>query len=173
MPAVPVAEGIADPRRIASSASRMAGPRRSRERSSSLTCTGVRSRLCGPLDVATCIAPYLGDQDDPAEGELHANASPLFAADRINIPMLIAQGANDPRVIQLESEQIVGRLNRTAGTRRMFYVVAKVYGLVRPSNNLDFTARAERFLAGHLVGRCEPRKERMPDSTAIVEVIGN
>jgi hypothetical protein len=55
----------------------------------------------------------------------------------------------------------------------MFYIVAKVYGLVRPSNNLDFTARAERFLAGHLVGRYEPRKERMPDSTAIVEVIGN
>jgi dipeptidyl aminopeptidase/acylaminoacyl peptidase len=68
----------------------------------------------------------VGNPDDPVDKKLLANASPLFAADRITIPMLIAQGANDPRVIQSESDQIVGRSKRTAGARPMFSIQTKV-----------------------------------------------
>jgi dipeptidyl aminopeptidase/acylaminoacyl peptidase len=143
--------------------------------------------VCGPSNVATCIksfAPYwgirsiwnarAGNPDDPADKELLANASPLFAADRIRIAMLIAQGANDPRVIQSESDQIVAAIARNGG--RAIYVVYpdEGHGLLRPPNHMDFMARAERFLAEHLGGRYEPMEgEKVPGSTAIVKVIGN
>jgi dipeptidyl aminopeptidase/acylaminoacyl peptidase len=116
----------------------------------------------------------VGNPDDPADSELLANASPLFAADRINIPMLIAQGANDPRVIQSESDQIVGAIEKNGGQATYVLYPDEGHGLVRPPNNVDFMARAERFLAKHLGGRYEPMEgERIPNSTAIVRAIGN
>jgi hypothetical protein len=73
----------------------------------------------------------------------------------------------------MESEQIVAALvkNHQPGT----YVVYtdEGHGFARPENNLDFEARAERFLADNLGGRFEPMKaERAPASTAVVRQIG-
>jgi protease II len=82
--------------------------------------------LVGPSSLFTLLAsfpPYwapiislfktrMGDPDKPGDREMLRSASPLFAADRIRIPLLIAQGANDPRVTQIESEQIVAAIEK-------------------------------------------------------------
>jgi dipeptidyl aminopeptidase/acylaminoacyl peptidase len=98
----------------------------------------------------------------------------LFAADRIRIPLLIAQGANDPRVTQIESEQIVAAIEKNGGTVEYLLYPDEGHGFVRPANNMDFMARAEKFLAQHLGGRYEPMEgESIAGSTAIIKVIGN
>jgi len=85
--------------------------------------------------------------------------SPLFSAQRIRAPLLIGQGANDPRVNRAESEQIVDAM-RKAGLPVEYIVYAdEGHGLARPENQLHFRARAEEFLARHLGGRCEPSSE--------------
>lgn len=84
--------------------------------------------------------------------------SPLFKVDQIKKPLLIAQGANDPRVKQAESDQIVAALR--AKNLPVTYVVYtdEGHGFARPENRLDFYGRAEEFLAKHLGGRAEPRQ---------------
>ncbi len=82
--------------------------------------------------------------------------SPLFKVDRITKPLLIGQGANDPRVKKAESDQIVAAMEKAG-----IPVEYKVYddeghGFAKPENRLDFNAAAERFLAKHLGGRFEP-----------------
>jgi dipeptidyl aminopeptidase/acylaminoacyl peptidase len=97
--------------------------------------------------------------DPETEPEFLKSRSPLFRADRIAAPLLIAQGANDPRVKQAESEQIVAAM-REAG-RPVEYIVYtdEGHGFARPENRMHFFARAEEFLAKHLGGRSEPAGE--------------
>ncbi|MDQ2909132.1 MAG: S9 family peptidase [Candidatus Eremiobacteraeota bacterium] len=82
--------------------------------------------------------------------------SPLFRAADIRVPLLIAQGANDPRVKQQESEQIVAAM-RTNGVPVTYILFEdEGHGFVNPSNNKRFTAAAEAFLGRTLGGRVEP-----------------
>src|SRR5215210_2817099 len=81
--------------------------------------------------------------------------SPLFFVDRIKIPMLIAQGANDPRVKQAESEQIVAAMKEKGIDYEYLLFEDEGHGFARPENRLKFYAAAERFLAKHLGGRAE------------------
>jgi len=81
--------------------------------------------------------------------------SPLSRACDIRIPLLIAQGANDPRVKQAESEQIVAAL-KDAGIDYEYMLFAdEGHGFAKPENRLKFYAAAERFLARYLGGRFE------------------
>jgi dipeptidyl aminopeptidase/acylaminoacyl peptidase len=142
--------------------------------------------LCGGCNLFNMIRsfpPYIamralwnarvGNPDDPADKELLTNASPLFAADRIRIPLLIAQGANDSRTKQSESEQIVAAIEKNGGAATYVLYSDEGHGLTRPSNTMDFLARVERFLAKHLGGRSEPMDgERIEGSSAAVRVIG-
>jgi dipeptidyl aminopeptidase/acylaminoacyl peptidase len=115
----------------------------------------------------------IGNPDDPADNELLIKGSPLFAADKIKIPLLIALGGNDQRGRQAESEQIVAAIEKNRG--RVTYVLYPDEGhvLVRPANNQDFMARVEKLLAEHLGGRCEPMDgERIAGSSAIVKLVG-
>ena len=81
--------------------------------------------------------------------------SPLSRVRDIRIPLLIAQGANDPRVKQAEAEQIVAAL-REAGIEHEYMLFPdEGHGLAKPENRLRFYAVAERFLAKHLRGRAE------------------
>jgi len=114
----------------------------------------------------------IGNPDDPADRALLESESPLFSADRIRMPLLIGQGANDPRVKQAESEQIVAALEkRGVGVTYVVYA-DEGHGFARPENAMDFNARSEAFLAEHLGGRAEPMQgERIPGSTAVVKVI--
>ncbi len=93
---------------------------------------------------------------DPAtDEEFLRERSPLFKADQIRIPMLIAQGANDPRVKQAESEQIVDALKANNIDYEYLLFPDEGHGFVRPENRLKFYAAAEEFLARHLGGRFE------------------
>jgi dipeptidyl aminopeptidase/acylaminoacyl peptidase len=111
----------------------------------------------------------VGNPDDPADVELLKHASPLFASERIRIPMLIGQGANDPRVKQTESEQIVAAIRKNG--RAVTYVVYpdEGHGFARPENSIDFFARAEGFLAACLGGRAERAADPIPGSSAVVK----
>jgi dipeptidyl aminopeptidase/acylaminoacyl peptidase len=89
------------------------------------------------------------------EREFLDSRSPLFFVDRISIPMLIAQGANDPRVKQAESEQIVAAMQEKGIDYEYLLFEDEGHGFARPENRLRFYAAAERFLAKHLGGRVE------------------
>jgi dipeptidyl aminopeptidase/acylaminoacyl peptidase len=81
--------------------------------------------------------------------------SPLFHVDNIQIPMLIAQGANDPRVKQAESEQIVQAMRDKSLDHDYLLFPDEGHGFAKPENRLRFYAAAEKFLAKHLGGRSE------------------
>src|SRR6266536_526143 len=81
--------------------------------------------------------------------------SPLSRARDIRIPLLIAQGANDPRVKQAESEQIVAALKEAGIDYEYMLFPDEGHGFAKPENRLKFYAAAERFLARYLGGRFE------------------
>ena len=100
-------------------------------------------------------------------------ASPLFKADKITKPLLIGQGANDPRVNVKESEQIVEAIEKNKGSVTYGLYPDEGHGFARPENRIDFNARTEMFLAKYLGGRSEPLEgEKVPGSTAVVKVVG-
>jgi dipeptidyl aminopeptidase/acylaminoacyl peptidase len=81
--------------------------------------------------------------------------SPLSRVRDIRIPLLIAQGANDPRVKQAESEQIVAALAEAGIDYEYLLFPDEGHGFAKPENRLKFYAAAERFLARYLGGRFE------------------
>jgi dipeptidyl aminopeptidase/acylaminoacyl peptidase len=90
--------------------------------------------------------------DVEKEEEFLKSRSPLFKADRIKIPMLIAQGANDPRVKKEESEQIVRAIKKAKKPVEYLLFADEGHGFARPENRLKFHAAAEKFLAAYLGG---------------------
>jgi dipeptidyl aminopeptidase/acylaminoacyl peptidase len=82
--------------------------------------------------------------------------SPLSRAADVGIPLLIAQGANDPRVKQGESEQIVAALKANGIDHQYMLFPDEGHGFAKPDNRLRFYQAAEAFLAAHLGGRAEP-----------------
>jgi len=94
--------------------------------------------------------------DPETEPDFLKSRSPLTFVDRIRIPLLIAQGANDPRVKQAESEQIVAALAAKGIPHEYLLFPDEGHGFAKPENRLKFYAAAERFLATHLGGRYEP-----------------
>jgi dipeptidyl aminopeptidase/acylaminoacyl peptidase len=140
--------------------------------------------IVGPSNIRTLlqtIPPYwkplralfdvrVGNIDDPKDADLLKNASPLFKADKIARPLLIGQGANDPRVKQAESEQIVDAISKNNGNVTYVVYPDEGHGFARPENRIDFYARAEAFLAANLGGRTEAVSGgKVPGSTAIVK----
>jgi dipeptidyl aminopeptidase/acylaminoacyl peptidase len=93
------------------------------------------------------------------EEEFLWSRSPLSRVDRIRIPVLIAQGANDPRVKQAESEQIATALTDRGIDHEYLLFADEGHGFAKPENRLRFYAAAEAFLARHLGGRSEPASD--------------
>ncbi len=90
------------------------------------------------------------------ESDLLWERSPLSKVDQIKIPILVAQGANDPRVKQAESEQIVNAM-REKGIDHVYLVFGdEGHGFAKPENRMKFFQTAEQFLARYLGGRAEP-----------------
>jgi dipeptidyl aminopeptidase/acylaminoacyl peptidase len=126
--------------------------------------------IVGPSNLMTLIStipPYwkaffeefasrLGDPRTEEGKKLLADRSPLHKVDAIKKPLLIAQGANDPRVKQAESDQIVNAMK--AKNIPVTYVLYpdEGHGFARPANRTSFYAVAEGFLAQCLGGRYEP-----------------
>ncbi|MHA6626613.1 S9 family peptidase [Pseudonocardia sichuanensis] len=96
---------------------------------------------------------YVGDPDDPAQLADMRRRSPITMVDRIRTPLLVAQGANDVRVVQAESDNIVAPL-RERGVP-VEYLVAKDegHGFENPENQVLLHRAIERHLAEHLGGR--------------------
>lgn len=131
-------------------------------------CCGID--IVGPSNLETLLAtvpPYwtsffenlarrVGDPRTSDGLALLKERSPLNNADNIARPLLIGQGANDPRVKQAESDQIVKAMN--AKDLPVTYVLYpdEGHGFARPENRLSFNAIVEAFLAAHLHGALEP-----------------
>ncbi len=125
--------------------------------------------IVGPSNLQTLlesIPPYwepmiaqlrnrVGNNTTPEGQALLTERSPLTHVSSIQKPLLIGQGANDPRVKQAESDQIVAAMNEK--NIPVTYVVFpdEGHGFARPENNQAFYAITEAFLAQHLGGRCE------------------
>jgi dipeptidyl aminopeptidase/acylaminoacyl peptidase len=90
------------------------------------------------------------------EEDFLKSRSPLFFVDKIQKPLLIGQGANDPRVKEAESEQIVNAMRQAGKPVEYVLYTDEGHGFARPENRLHFYAVAEEFLAKHLGGRFEP-----------------
>lgn len=82
-----------------------------------------------------------------------ARMSPLTAADKIKTPLMVVQGANDPRVNKAEADQIVVALRDRNYPVQYLLAPDEGHGFARPVNNMAMLAAAEKFLAGHLGGR--------------------
>jgi dipeptidyl aminopeptidase/acylaminoacyl peptidase len=126
--------------------------------------------IVGPSNLLTLLStipPYWGPQvalfhtrmgnpETPEGKALLMAASPLTHAAKIKRPLLIGQGANDPRVNQSESEQIVAAMK--AHRLPVSYIVFpdEGHGFARPENNMAFFGAAEAFLSAHLGGSYLP-----------------
>jgi len=94
--------------------------------------------------------------------------SPLFKADQIKAPLLIGQGANDPRVNKAESDQIVSAMRKNQKPVEYYVFPDEGHGFARPTNNMAFNAASEEFLAKYLGGRFETPTA---DETKLLESI--
>jgi len=82
--------------------------------------------------------------------------SPLTFVDRIKKPLLIGQGANDPRVKQAEADQIVKAMQDKKIPVTYVLYPDEGHGFARPENRMSFNAVAEAFLSQHIGGRFQP-----------------
>jgi len=98
----------------------------------------------------------VGDPRTEEGRSLLKKHSPLTYVDRICKPLLIAQGANDPRVKQAESDQIVQAMQAKGIPVTYLLYQDEGHGFARPENNLSFYAVTEAFLAKCMGGRVEP-----------------
>jgi dipeptidyl aminopeptidase/acylaminoacyl peptidase len=94
--------------------------------------------------------------------------SPLAYVEKIKRPLLIAQGANDPRVKQSEADQIVNAMQEKDIPVTYVLFPDEGHGFARPENSLAFTAVSEAFLARFLGGRYEAIGEAFKGSTVTV-----
>ncbi len=85
--------------------------------------------------------------------ELMESASPVFHVDKIKAPLLIAQGANDPRVAKSESDQIVEALKKKNIDVPYLVKDNEGHGFHNEENKFEFYRTMEEFLANHLGGR--------------------
>jgi len=126
--------------------------------------------ICGPSNLTSMllsIPPYwkpalemelkrIGDYRTEEGRKLLQERSPLLSVDNIKRPILIAQGANDPRVNKNESTQIVQAMQDKKIPVTYAFYPDEGHGFVRPENKLSFYAVTEAFLSIHLGGRYEP-----------------
>ncbi|AGA35294.1 putative peptidase [Thioalkalivibrio nitratireducens DSM 14787] len=162
-------EGIADPDRIAIYGASYGGfaTLAGLAFTPDLYAAGVS--VVGPSNIITLVESFpaywrpgiarwqrrVGDPEDPEDRERLKAQSPLFSAQHIRAPLMVVHGANDPRVVQAESDQIV-RVLRDAGHDVAYYLAPdEGHGLVDETNRLAVMAALEDFLAEHLGGRLQ------------------
>jgi dipeptidyl aminopeptidase/acylaminoacyl peptidase len=139
--------------------------------------------IVGPSNLETLlktIPPYwtairtqfykrMGDPNTAEGLALLKERSPLYYADKISKPLLIGQGANDPRVNVAESEQIVTAMKTRSIPVTYVVFPDEGHGFARPANNLAFFGITEQFLGKCLGGRAEALGDDIRQSSAKVE----
>lgn len=93
-----------------------------------------------------------GDPDTEEGKELLKSSSPLFFAHKIVKPLMIVQGANDPRVKKAESDQIVEALKKNNQPYTYLLAEDEGHGFRKPLNRMALFAEVEKFFADHLGG---------------------
>jgi dipeptidyl aminopeptidase/acylaminoacyl peptidase len=172
-----VTEGVVDPKRVGIMGGSYGGYATLAGLAFTPDVYAAGVSIVGPSNLITLldsIPPYwesvrtifnvrIADPTTPEGKAQLERQSPLNSAGKITSPLLVVQGANDPRVKQAESDQIVIAL-REHGLP-VEYIVApdEGHGFARPVNNMAMIAASERFLAKHLGGR---HQAEMPDDVA-------
>jgi dienelactone hydrolase len=162
-----VEKGIADPKRIGI----MGGSYGGYATLAGVTFTpdlyAAAVSIVGPSNLLTLletIPPYweslriifherMGNPNNPEGKKQLERQSPLNSATKIKTPLLVAQGANDPRVNKAESEQIVIALRDRGFPVEYILAPDEGHGFARPVNNMALFAATEAFFAKHLGGR--------------------
>jgi dipeptidyl aminopeptidase/acylaminoacyl peptidase len=177
-----VAKGIADPEKVAIMGGSYGGYATlvGMTFTPDLFACGVD--IVGPSNLVTLlesIPPYwqpqidmfatrVGDHRTDEGRTLLTERSPLTYVDRIKRPLLIGQGANDPRVKQAESDQIVQSMQEKNIPVTYALYSDEGHGFARPENRLSFYAVTEAFLATHLGGKCELIGNALSGSTIAI-----
>ncbi|KXP00757.1 peptidase [Tsukamurella pseudospumae] len=165
-----VAEGIADPRRLGifggsyGGYAALVGVTFTPEKfAAAIDYVGISSLPNFMATLPEIARPYLannwiryaGDPSDPDQLADMLARSPITRVEKIRTPLLVVQGANDPRVVQAESDNLVEAL-RARGVEVEYMIKAdEGHGFVNPENTIDMFRATERFLAEHLGGRAE------------------
>jgi dipeptidyl aminopeptidase/acylaminoacyl peptidase len=135
--------------------------------------------IVGPSSIVTLlntIPPYwapaiqqfkdrVGDHTTEEGRKFLDERSPLSRVEAIKRPLLIGQGANDPRVKQSEADQIVAAMEEKNIPVTYVLYPDEGHGFARPENRLSFFAVTEAFLAENLGGRYEPVGDAFSNST--------
>ena len=103
--------------------------------------------------IRTVFYKRMGDPNTPEGLAQMKRQSPLFSADKIKTPLMVVQGANDPRVNKREADQIVIALRDRNYPVEYLVAPDEGHGFARPVNNSAMIAASEKFLAKHLGGR--------------------
>jgi len=177
-----IAEGIADPRRIGIMGASYGGYATLVGLSFTPEVFACGVDCVGPSNLVTLIEsfpdywrpflssrwyPYVGDPSDPADRADLLARSPITHVDRIRAPLIVGQGANDPRVKQEESDSIVAALRQRGIDVAYLVFPDEGHGFMRPENRVTWYTAVEAFLAKHLGGRAEaaalaPAREEGP-----------
>lgn len=163
-----IKEGIADPKRLGVTGASAGGYATLRAIEVHPDLFAAAVDLVGPSDlkllfttmpagwgaVKTRWVRRMGDVEH--DDVLNQKLSPLYHVEQIKTPLMIGQGANDPRVKIANSDRIVAAMREE--NLPVIYLVYpdEGHGFARPENNLDFFGRVEEFFAQHLGGRAEP-----------------
>jgi len=178
-----VAEGIADPKRVGIMGGSYGGYATLAGLAFTPDVYAAGVSIVGPSNLITLlnsIPPYwesirtifnerMGNPNTPAGKAQLERQSPLNSANRIKAPLLVIQGANDPRVNRAESEQLVIALRDRGFPVEYLLAPDEGHGFARPINNLVLFTSAEKFLAKHLGGRYQ--ESMTPAITARMAVL--
>jgi len=148
--------------------------------------------IVGPSSLLTlldAIPPYweaarkmlymrVGDPETKKGKRMLIERSPLFHADKIKAPLMVIQGANDPRVKQVEADQIVTALRDRGYPVEYLMAADEGHGFRDPINNMAMIAAIERFFATYLGGRYQEEvpshiQERLDDITVDIHSVSS
>ena len=177
-------QGIADPQRVAITGGSYGGYATLWGLTATPDTFACGVDIVGPSNLVTLLSsvpPYwaaiierqarqVGDYRTAEGRAFLTERSPLTHAERISKPLLIGQGANDPRVKQAEAEQIVQAMQDKDLPVTYILYPDEGHGFRRPENNLSFQAVMEVFLAECLGGRHEPAGDDFEGSSITVPV---
>ena len=166
-------EGIADPERVAIFGASYGGYATLAGLTFTPDVYAAGVSYVGPSNIITlleAIPPYwgpikkifdirVGDLDDEADRERLRRQSPLFSAEQIDDPLMVIQGANDPRVPQRESDQMVVAARENSVDVQYLVAENEGHGFSNEDNRLAVAAAMEQFFAQHLGGRVQTDME--------------
>lgn len=164
-----VKEGIVDPKKVAIMGGSYGGYATLAGVAFTPDVYAAGVSIVGPSNLLTLletIPPYweagriifhtrMGNPNTPEGKKQLERQSPLNSAQKIKTPLLVVQGANDPRVKKAESEQIVIALRDRGFPVEYICAPDEGHGFARPVNNMAMMSAAEAFLGKHLGGRVQ------------------